>query len=623
MARTVSKKVAKAKKASKKKKKAYKPCQQVVLGLEHFEAPDNGTYSVKTVMTSWNAVSRRGDSEAATALHQQVIRSSNSSGALCHAVTIALNAKAEEDPAATFFYDRNMVSQVFKQMVGGTYQADAERLQDSFIDEYIRDHPFPEQYKRDFILRTSDVFTKQYEVSVTAHVVKSFTSRIQDHLMCYLERLAWSRRRDEHFAYVIKTGAKLLQRAGAVQDDDAAAAMVEDFLVRPRGSDGQQRLHADWRPAMGSALAYIRNCLQAFRVIPPEGFRGAQVEDDEDAPPGRQPFFTTGHNTAEQLFSAGFLREDDPRFAFATYKDVPMDGLAKTAARLPWASYTISYPGHTMDTHFSHVVHWGASANLDLPAFCRMAAPLYGHAATFLLDQRIALATPGDFPFATPAAFFNACISLGDNIPSVADVRRQLEALKLTRGTTFEAYQSNFFRILREYGHYAAGREFKTNPFATAQAFLQGFSMKFRTLIDEHLLKSNLEVSNTTALLALTKRLWTTFPDYRYDDDRDTDKPQDRYRTDRPRRFTPHGGDHPRVAIHDARVTTGQAKNFSDLSTADQATLKDIHKTMKKRVPLSPTQYAFCQKHFVCFSCGSLAHRAADCPKRVREARDE
>lgn len=117
-----------------------------------------------------------------------------------------------------------------------------------------------------------------------------------------------------------------------------------------------------------------------------------------DAPPDRQPFFTTGHNTAEQLFSAGFLREDDPRFAFATYKDVPMDGLAKTAARLPWASYTISYPGHTMDTHFSHVVHWGASANLDLPAFCRMAAPLYGHAATFLLDQRIALATPGEFP---------------------------------------------------------------------------------------------------------------------------------------------------------------------------------------------------------------------------------
>ena len=367
-------------------------------------------------------------------------------------------------------------------------------------------------------------------------------------------------------------------------------------------------------------VAVVREALGLGATpVPPR----ATPHQYEDAPPGRQPFFTTGHNTAEQLFSAGFLREDDPRFDFKTYKDVPMDGLAKTAARLPWDSYTISYPGHTMDTHFGHVVHWGASANLDLPAFCRMAAPLYGHAATFLLDQRIALATPGDFPFATPAAFFNACISLGDNIPSVADVRRQLEALKLTRGTTFEAYQSNFFRILREYGHYAAGREFKTNPFATAQAFLQGFSMKFRTLIDEHLLKSNLEVSNTTALLALTKRLWTTFPDYRYDDDRDTDKSQDRYRTDRPRRFTPHGGDHTRVVIHDARVTTGQAKNFSDLSTADQATLKDIHKTMKKRAALSPTQYAFCQKHFVCFSCGSLAHRAADCPKRAREVRDE
>ena len=345
---------------------------------------------------------------------------------------------------------------------------------------------------------------------------------------------------------------------------------------------------------------------------------GATPHQHGDAPPDRQPFFTSGHNTAEQIFSAGFLREDDPRFAFATYKDVPMDGLAKTAARLPWASYATTYPGHTMDTHFSHVVHWGASAHLDLPAFCRMAAPLYGHAATFLLDQRIALATPGEFPFATPAAFFNACISLGDNIPSVADVRRQLDALKLTRGSSFEAYQSDFFRILREYGHYAAGREYKTNPFATAQAFLQGFSMKFRTLIDEHLLKSNLEVSNTTALLALTKRLWTTFPEHRYDTERDTDKPTDRYRNDRPRRFSTPGGEHARVMIHDARVAHTQAKTFSDLSKDDQETLKAIHKVMKKGEQLSSPQYAFCQKHFVCFSCGSLAHRAADCPKKAR-----
>ena len=395
--------------------------------------------------------------------------------------------------------------------------------------------------------------------------------------------------------------------------------------VPPVGGGVKEEQLALWvDPAF---VAVVREALGLGATpVPPRANTGTPHQHG-DTPPGRQPFFTTGHNTAEQLFSAGFLREDDPRFAFATYKDVPMDGLAKTAARLPWASYTETYPGHTMETHFSHVVHWGASANLDLPAFCRMAAPLYGHAAKFLLDQRTALAAPGEFPFATPAAFFNACISLGDTIPSVADVRRQLETLKLTRGTTFEAYQSEFFRILSEYGHYAAGREFKTNPFATAQAFLRGFSMRFRTLIDEHLIKSNLEVSNTTALLALTKRLWTTFPDHRYDDDRgdkETDKTNDRYR---PRRYPPPKGEHYNsVVVHEARITRGPGpggKQFSDLSKEDQATLQQIHKTMKKREALSPTQYAFCQKHFVCFSCGSLAHRAADCPKRAREARDE
>jgi len=342
------------------------------------------------------------------------------------------------------------------------------------------------------------------------------------------------------------------------------------------------------------------------------------VHQPRDVPPTRQPFFTVGQNSAEQIFAAGFLREDDPRFLFTTYTDVPMDGLAKHAARMPWHTYKTTYPGHTMESHFSHVVHWGASANLDVPAFCRMAAPLYGHTATFLLEQRLALAPPDGYPFASPAEFFNACVSLGDNIPSVADVRRQLEALKLTRETSFETYQSDFFRILREYGHYAGGREFKSNPFATAQAFLRGFSMKFRTLIDEHLIKSNLEVSNTTALLALTKRLWTTFPDQRYDEETSATEPvrqSDRSQF-RQRRFPAPGGDQSRVAVHDARVTTGPGKQFSDLSKEDQETLKLIHKTMKKREALSPTQYSFCQKHFVCFSCGSLSHRAADCPKK-------
>ncbi|KAG5183946.1 hypothetical protein JKP88DRAFT_163552 [Tribonema minus] len=201
--------------------------------------------------------------------------------------------------------------------MGSTYQAEAERLQDAFIDVYIRDHPFPEQYKRDFILRTSDVFTKQYEVSVTAHVVKSFTSRIQDHLMCYLERLAWDRRRDDHFAYVIKTGAKLLQRAGAVQDDATAAAMIEDFLERPRGADGQQRLHSDWRAAMGSGLTYIRNRLQPFRVAPPAGFRGAQVEDgadeDEDRVDEMGTFFKNIYRDKPRVLQmeAYFRRENE------------------------------------------------------------------------------------------------------------------------------------------------------------------------------------------------------------------------------------------------------------------------------------------------------------------------
>ncbi|KAG5184002.1 hypothetical protein JKP88DRAFT_315624 [Tribonema minus] len=361
MAKAVSKKVAKAKKASKKKKKAYKPCQQMILDLENFEAPDNGVYNVKTVMTSWNAVTRRGDSEADMALHQQVVRSSNSSGALCHAVTIALNAKAEQDPAEAFFYDRNMVSQVFKQMIGGTYQADAERLQDDFIDGYIRDHPFPEQYKRDFILRTSDVFTKQYEVSVTAHVVKSFTSRIQDHLMCYMERLAWSRHCDEHFAYVIKTGAKLLQRAGAVQDDATAAAMVEAFLVRPRGSDGQQQLHEDWRAAMGSGLTYIRNRLQPFRVAPPEGFRGGQVEDgadeDEDRVDEMGTFFKNIYRDKPRvLHTEAAFRSEDEQY--------------RVAKELLWTSINSDQP-------YLAKVMTKAEAQKQLPAFRTIEPPAW------------------------------------------------------------------------------------------------------------------------------------------------------------------------------------------------------------------------------------------------------
>ncbi|KAG5187420.1 hypothetical protein JKP88DRAFT_161854 [Tribonema minus] len=246
-------------------------------------------------------------------------------------------------------------------MIGGTYQADAERLQDDFIDAYIRDHPFPEQYKRDFILRTSDVFTKQYEVSVTAHVVKSFTSRIQDHLMCYLERLAWSRRRDEHFAYVIKTGAKLLQRAGAVQDDATAAAMVEDFLVRPRGRDGQQQLHEDWRVAMGSGLTYIRNRLQPFRVAPPEGFRGAQVEDgadeDEDRVDEMGTFFKNIYRDKPRvLHTEAAFRSEDEQY--------------RVAKELLWTSINNDQP-------YLAKVMTKAEAQKQLPAFRTIEPPAW------------------------------------------------------------------------------------------------------------------------------------------------------------------------------------------------------------------------------------------------------
>ncbi|KAG5186441.1 hypothetical protein JKP88DRAFT_241049 [Tribonema minus] len=179
------------------------------------------------------------------------------------------------------------------------------------------------EYKRDFILRTSDVFTKQYGVSVTAHVIKSFTLRIQDHLMCYLERLAWERRNGDHFSYVIKTGAKLLQRAGAVQEDDTAINMVEEFIVRPRGREGDQRLHEDWRGAMETALKYVRDRLSPFRVIPPGGFGRVQVDDDEEDDDDEQldemgAFFKNIYrNKSLVLETEAAFRSEDEQFRLA------------------------------------------------------------------------------------------------------------------------------------------------------------------------------------------------------------------------------------------------------------------------------------------------------------------
>lgn len=333
--------------------------------------------------------------------------------------------------------------------------------------------------------------------------------------------------------------------------------------------------------------------------------------------PSTLPLTSTLQDRYAAIYREGFLEEDDPRFIFSTYTDVPLDGLAKTAARTPWSSFKEQHPASTMELHFQHVVHWATSAKLEMGAFCRMAAPLYGNMALFLWEQSIS-GSEG-CPFETPVAFYNSCISMGHSVPSVTDIRNSLESLSLRHHGDLAAYCNRFFDLLSDYKHYPEGKEYRENRFATSQLFLRGFSAPFRTLVQDEAVKTGLNLSDTPRLVATVRKLWVSHPNHRYIKKAWQDRPGYKHKEEAVVAHhsiptAPHAGGQ--------KLTTplGSKDPWKALSPKEKDDLRAIHAALKAGASLTNEQTAWCRQHKACHLCGRLSHLAGSCPRNPHHA---
>ena len=306
---------------------------------------------------------------------------------------------------------------------------------------------------------------------------------------------------------------------------------------------------------------------------------------------------TTVTNPTSQL-----IGNDDKRLLFSTYTTIPLDDITKATARQTWETYKKANPSGTTLDHFRCLVHYGSQVNMSYTDFCDLAATLYGPTTKFLYQT-------ARKTFATPAAFYNACINVGDGVPPAEALRAKLGTLQHEHRTstkhTLDEYIHGFFNIMHDLSQHNTGRIYKESSHATNIEFLRGFSRSFRLLIDEKI--GNLDLGDTSELLTFVKQLWGLYPTRRMDYTGHTST-ADKNRSEGPQ--------HKARAHMLKRKADGPDPKWLSLQPADRDALKELHKRIKNPAhDLTTDEIKLLTRVKACHTCGSLNHPTTGCHK--------